>query len=185
MLLKDFISALKFVAPAMGVKDVRHYLNGVYLEFMEGGTITLTATDGHRFHTITMEHEHGQPKGALAVSSASVKTWLAAVKPVRGQDIELDISAPCDVPMLHGIPAQTIDGRYPDMRRVMPPDDTAPTESIVFNAEYLTAATKAIRCLGQPVCRIDLFGDGTRMRVVPSSGGFWSEAICVVALVRL
>jgi DNA polymerase III sliding clamp (beta) subunit (PCNA family) len=173
MLQKDFISALKFVAPAMGVKDMRYYLNGVYLEFKEDNALSLTATDGHRLHTVTMEHDHGQPESVHIIDAASVKT-------VRGQAIELDISAPCEVPILHGIPAQIIEGTYPPYRRVIPSGDPQPTESIFFNTEYLSASAKAIKCLGRPVCKIDLFGDNNSIRITPSFSGFWSEVIAVI-----
>ena len=184
MLQKDFISALKFVAPAMGVKTAHYYLNGVFLEFKADNVLSLTATDGHRLHTVTMEHEHGQPESAHIVDAASVKKWLAAVKPDRNQSIELDISAPCDVPMLHSIPAETMVGTYPTYRRAIPSGDPQPTESIYFNTDYLSASAKALKAFGCQVCRIELFGSNGAIKITPSNGGFWSEAIAIVMSIR-
>ena len=50
--LKKAIDATSF---AMGHNDVRHYINGLFLEFNKEGAITLVATDGHRM-TLTKVH---------------------------------------------------------------------------------------------------------------------------------
>jgi hypothetical protein len=190
MLQKDFINALKFASAAMEANGTRYNLVGVYLEFNADQTITLTGTDGHRLHTVTMEHDHEHAGEAYIIAADSVKRWLTSCKPVRGTEMRADISAPCGIPMLHSIPGDVIDGHYPDYRPAYKKlDEPAPTTVIGLHADYLANAARAIKGLdgggGHNGLRVELFGEKQGIKITPPRDGFWTEALCIIMPMKL
>lgn len=169
MLQADFISALKFVSVVLPKGDAPAGIAGAYLEFNEGDTIHLTATDGWRLHTVTLSHVHGQPEGAFRVADASVKAWLTAKRPPRSAKTPLDLTAPCGVPMLHEMPANVIPGEYADYRRTLPLGPTAHTETLLFSCDYLADSVSAFKYLGGSGCRVDMFGPNHRILIKRAS----------------
>ena len=105
-------AAIASIAFAAAVNDVRYYLNGVFLE-CRNGLIEATATNGH-FAATTKVSEHHTEFGTLitragieALSKASPGVWHVSKSMVV---LESDDAR---------IVAKSIDGRYPDWRRIM------------------------------------------------------------------
>lgn len=126
-------SALIFQAK----NDVRYYLNGIC--FMPDGRIA--ATDGHRAF-ISCNHENKLEENVIVSISKSphkrydyaeldMKTKLVTYHHESGLMVGAGI---CDV----------IDGRFPDIDRVIP-KGKSPAEEIGFNAKYLADVEKAAR----------------------------------------
>jgi len=111
---------LEKTAFAMAQQDVRHYLNGLLLEFRDG-QVRAVATDGHRL--------------ALAESAAEVGGDVRAVIVPRKGVMEMnrileDVDEPLQVKLGQGflrvdrdrvvMTTKLIDGRFPDYEAVIP-----------------------------------------------------------------
>lgn len=147
----DFLAALKMVSHAAALKDIRYYLNGVFLEW-DGVLLSVVGTDGHRMAVAQLQYGEkllDKPVYVI-VPTAQVKLLLSAPKVIG--DVELafleqhkaEITMAGQVFTINGV-----EGRYPDWRRVGPesaqsyPGDTAVT-SIGFNAVYVAEACAAL-----------------------------------------
>lgn len=147
----DFLAALKMVSHAAALKDIRYYLNGVFLEW-DGVLLSVVGTDGHRMAVAQLQYGEKllEKPVCVIIPTAQVKLLLSAPK-VMG-DVELvfaeqhkaEITMAGQVFTINGV-----EGRYPDWRRVGPesaqsyPGDTAVT-SIGFNAVYVAEACAAL-----------------------------------------
>lgn len=93
---------LKAVLLAAGKKDIRYYLNGVYVTRRH-----LVGTDGHRMHIVC--HDGDWPQEPVVIPRDACE--LA----VKERTVEL-----CVTPTAIGsINYKPVDGRYPDYTRVM------------------------------------------------------------------
>lgn len=147
---------LQAVAKAMAVKDVRYYLNGVFVEH-NGIETRLTATDGHRMHSIRMRDESAelvQPVSFI-MPAAMVKT-LCSAKFARWQKKEFELNFTAgDAPGKGNITAKLPDGtvaiaseiddHFPDYRRIIPAKVSG--EHATFEAQYLLDAQEAVKLL--------------------------------------
>lgn len=125
---KLFCTALKFVAAAASVNDVRYYLNGVRFEFIDD-TLTLIGTDGNRLHVAKLQLEHGIPGPDVAaiVRNASVKQILTTVGKDKNS-VMLDAARgegekPAKVTVTAGgivLTPEVEPGNYPEWRRIVP-----------------------------------------------------------------
>lgn len=126
---------------AMAQQDVRHYLNGLLLEFREG-QVRAVATDGHRL--------------ALAETPAEISGELRSVIVPRKGVMELtrileDIDEPLEVTLGQGflrvdrdrvvMTTKLIDGRFPDYEAVIPITNEAPV--LVNRGEFTHALQRA------------------------------------------
>lgn len=116
---------LKAVSYAMPEKDIRYYLNGVFIE-SNGRETRLVATDGNRLHAVAVSTKNAELVEPISVilPAVFVKALLKAkfgkqqkkefVLETDGQHVEVDFydgtKAVC----------KGIDGRFPDYRRVIP-----------------------------------------------------------------
>ena len=115
------IKALLIIAPK---SDIRYYLNGALLE-VKSGRAWLVATDGHRMLAINLtdglrDVRDGQyiiPRDLLAGAKAKKGASVTVVL----DEFESDTAA--RVRIIAGATetaARTVDGRFPDWRRVVP-----------------------------------------------------------------
>lgn len=148
----DVLKALLIVAAK---SDVRYYLNGVCIDARANGDVVLVATDGHRLLAVPMAVDDVEE---LAPGEYIIpRDVLAAVKPNKAGrttfPLQLEVTAPAPVPdperpdvMVQGRPSftltgattatgATIDGRFPDWRRVMPSNTTG--EPGQYNPAYV------------------------------------------------
>jgi len=59
-------NAMNFCAPAMGVADIRYYLNAMHLA-ISPGKVVISASDGHRLHRARFTLEDGPDATASAI----------------------------------------------------------------------------------------------------------------------
>lgn len=115
-------------------QDVRYYLNGIC--FMPDGRIA--ATDGHRA-MIASKHENKLTDNVIiSVSKSPTKRYAYALLDTKTKIITYHDEH--EIMVGAGICSE-IDGRFPDIDRVIP-KQTAATEQIGFNAKYLADVEK-------------------------------------------
>lgn len=117
---------LAHCAPAAAVNDARPYLNGVHLDH-DGGTLHAVATDGHRIHvaslplTTTARLTSIIPIDAVSSARACLSDMASDIQFGAG---EYD----CELAGVWGNwRAKTLEGRYPDWRRMVPKTEFACT----------------------------------------------------------
>lgn len=144
------IAILKLFA---ATKDPRFYLNGINLEVGAKETL-LVATDGHRLGCFRVKSE--QPAVAAPLTDIIIPNeLLKQLKPAKGGAVEITIgekgtpgSSVRPITLSHAgmaMSGETIDGRFPDFRRVIP--STVTGEPAQFNPLYLGTLGKAYTLL--------------------------------------
>ena len=115
-------------------QDVRYYLNGIC--FMPDGRVA--ATDGHRA-MIASKHENKLTDNVIvSVSKSPTKRYAYALLDTKTKIITYHDEN--EIMVGAGICSE-IDGRLPDIDRVIP-KQTVATEQIGFNAKYLADVEK-------------------------------------------
>ena len=139
--------ALKVIAPT---NDVRYYLNGIALEVFKREA-RLVATDGARVlvHRLDQGHEDlAEPiKIIIPIALLASIKKKGVVEIVIG-DAEKDTEVR-DVTVTQlgvAFSGRTIDGRFPDWRRVIPAGEPS-GQPAQFNAEYLGDLAKVYKLL--------------------------------------
>ena len=155
MKLCNLLNACNVIAPT---RDIRQYLNGVviYLDPVTDQLAAMAATDGHRLVLITVNHS-AQLRSCETVilSKKDIKSINLKYPELRIEDINIrEILNDCE----------KIDGRYPDILRVIPADNRrADIQHIGVNAEYLAdifavykALTKGVKNKQYPCFKLNL-----------------------------
>lgn len=132
----DFRAGLQAVMPAMANKDVRYYLNGLYIEARDD-KLSFIGTDGHRLHAWSMPLEGTQSYDAILP-----RDTVRSLAKFAGSEINILISKRAATFAEDGKTLNTklIDGRYPDYRRILP----NPPHTLTVSAEELKSAVS--RC---------------------------------------
>lgn len=134
-----------------GVKDIRYYLNGVCLRVgsaKSASAVHLCSTDGNIAFIASLglgEWEGEPPKGPfeLIIPYDAVK---AAIKSADKRVKELTLeSLPDGRYMLGNIVFTAVDGKFPDIRHVIPEKIEPVTSPCQFNPDSLTRANDALR----------------------------------------
>jgi len=111
---------LNSVQHAMAQQDIRYYLNGI-LVVIEGESIKLVATDGHRLAFIAETMDQDYPKLEVILSRKTVNELM---KLLGDDDGELSIElAEKQVRFKFSnitMTSKVIDGKFPDYTRVIP-----------------------------------------------------------------
>jgi len=176
----DTIKALLLVAPKT---DIRYYLNGVCVDVRQG-TVTLVATDGHRLLAVPVAADDIQ--SAMEGQYIIPRETLEAVKPVkvpRSDNLPLTIEivdARITITGATTATSPTIDGRFPDWRRVTP--TSANNEPAQYQPEYIASFGKIGELFGgkNVKCVIHHNGLGAALVTFPAS-----EALGVVMPLRV
>ena len=139
------LKALKlFVAK----KDVRYYLNGVYVEFNKYNTI-FVATDGHRLLSTAVYHnevQHGRDTLGVIIPIETIDALLKVKSTLGAASISLEVENNV-VKKIHVVndvvrlEARPIEGKYPDFRRVFP--ESVSYEAGNYDFAYLDDFNKA------------------------------------------
>jgi DNA polymerase-3 subunit beta len=139
---------LKALKLFVGKKDIRHYLNGVYVEFNKYNTI-FVATDGHRLLSAAIynrETQHGRNTIGAIIPIETIESLLK-VKPrvdvglitLTVEDkIVKKIDVISDAVKLETLPIQAT---YPDFRKVFP--ESVSNEPGNYDFTYLNDFNKA------------------------------------------
>jgi hypothetical protein len=135
---QNALDALFLIA---GKKDIRHYLNGVYVEFNEN-TTRIVGCDGHKLGIYQAASENNSGTGSIIIPRHTIenlpkKAGNLIFSNVEGNRWRIDAQN-CAV---YFTPE---DAKYPDFRRVVHPIQTAGTSGVAagFNLEYLNQFEK-------------------------------------------
>lgn len=127
-------------------KDIRHYLNGVNVRYVpggkDGGTLVLSGTDGHMLFCGTAPADWDGPVGEpfdIMIPGDIVKT---ACKGKNPDTVALERAADGHY-VLGNMVFSPIDGRYPDVERIIP--DKVSGALAQFNPELLERGQRALR----------------------------------------
>ena len=192
----DFMTALKFVSHAMGVNDVRYYINGVLFRFTET-TLTMVATDGHRVAQVRLTHSGGPLTGDHIVKAESVKAALSTVKPKLSDASQVTLTNAPDgsdsLLMTAGafmLVLSVQDGNYPDTNRATPSRDPEGAATIGVSIAYLQQAAAALKPMasrkhGGVILDSWTPGEAMRLRTGPTLSAQDSEAEVYIMPMRL
>jgi DNA polymerase-3 subunit beta len=154
-------------------KDVRYYLQGVYLDTAAGKVV---ATDGHR---LFVANARGVKSNYPAVIVPN-ETIDAALKQFTGEYARgkslgaVDVTVTVDESHLAigtptgSVTGKALDGRFPEWRRVVPKaEDVGEHVPAVLNTQYLADACEALsiarnvskKAAGQHAIRIHMRGE--------------------------
>jgi DNA polymerase III sliding clamp (beta) subunit (PCNA family) len=154
-------------------KDVRYYLQGVYLDTAAGKVV---ATDGHRLFAA---NARGVKSNYPAVIIPN-ETIDAALKQFTGEYARgkslgaVDVTVTVDESNIAigtptgSVTGKALDGRFPEWRRVVPKaEDVGEHVPAVLNTQYLTDACEALsiarnlskKATGQHAIRIHMRGE--------------------------
>lgn len=139
------LKALKLFS---GKKDIRYYLNGIYVEFNKYNTV-FVATDGHRLLSAAIynkETQHGKNTIGAIIPNETIDSLLKVKSSVGAALISLEVQDNIvkkiniinDSIKLETLP---INGKYPDFRRVFP--ESVSNEVGHYDFSYLNDFTKA------------------------------------------
>jgi hypothetical protein len=175
-------------------KDFRQYLQGVYLDTVAGKVV---ATDGHRLFVANARGVKSNYPSVIVPN----ETIDAALKQFTGDYARGKMLGAADVVITIGerdlvtittpngeVKGRTLDGRFPEWRRVVPKPDTIGAQvPAVLNPRYLTDACEAItiarnlskKAAEQHAMRIHM--RGTDSTIVADSG---ADVLVVVMPLR-
>lgn len=137
---------LKAVAYAMADKDVRYYLNGVYVE-SNGAETRIVATDGARMNIVAISSADSDivDPASIILPSEFVKALCKAKFP-RGLSKEFTLAfdgmkASVTMPDGNDVTCKGIDGTFPNYRMVVPTE--ASGEYAFLDPDFRLDAAKA------------------------------------------
>lgn len=129
------LDAMRFVAHAMGNKDARHHLNGLYIAGGDSRT-TVVATDGHR---LAAQHLGFQSEMSAIIprkSALIIPTLFDSEADMMSGDNSLSFRSDS-----LAVTTRLIDWTYPNWERVVPDRP----EEVTVSAEDLMTALSAIK----------------------------------------
>lgn len=140
--------AVKAATLFAATKDVRYYLNGVYLEARDG-KIFMVATDGGAMfvNRVTLPQDAPIFDFGVIVPIETIKMFAKTKSEVIKVTIDGDTVTLSDGAI--STTAKAVDGRYPDWRRVLPEEAGSPDNPGHYNIDYLTACVKAGKLYGR------------------------------------
>lgn len=138
---------LKAVSYAMAVKDIRYYLQGVYIE-ANGAETRLVATDGHRLHMVIQEESGLVVDPVTFIMPADMVKKCLTVKSSKADKCpkilisydqgRIGARLPDGSEIVHF----AIDAKFPDYRRIIPAHDGGAPEPCIFNPDYVSDAVR-------------------------------------------
>lgn len=178
---------LKAVSLFAGTKDIRYYLNGVFVVANKMQS-RLVATDGHTCGIAKRDSRDENDGAAQFIIPNDAVKQILAIKPVRGLNSDdVVITVPDDFAeninqelraTFHtsGVIFKAIDGKFPDYQRIIPSELSGETGH--FNAEYLYRCKKAALCFGKEYFGFAMNGENCALASINS------EMIAVIMPVR-
>ncbi|EKN3396451.1 hypothetical protein O1Y80_004705 [Yersinia enterocolitica] len=157
-------------------KDIRYYLNGIC--FAPDGK--LYATDGHR--AFIGEHENKELTETIIVAIKGPKVTKfekAEIDTDSGLVAYLDENG---TRIGAGI-CEVVDGRFPDIQRIISNFKSKPTDEIGFNAGYLADIEKAAKLYSPKFCGIKIKPNGnTDASIVELHGAFDKGTVVIMPM---
>ena len=151
------ISYIKCALVTAAAKDVRYYLNGLAILPHKTGAI-LTSVDGRRLTMLHIPGSFGLPEGG-AILPRDFCERVAKVKYPRNAPSEtFTIEGNRVRATLAGMDAALVDGRFPDVARVVPKECSG--EVSQFNPRYLGDLAKQAMALGAGATNVYIHHNG-------------------------
>lgn len=142
-------NAIQAAQHCAAAKDIRYYLNGVYVNFKRGDQATVAGTDGHILFAGLASLQGQTPSSdPYAWVGHSFIIPIDVVKKLDKKAAIYELRAIGDGQYcLNGIVFKSEDGTYPDISRVIPSNEDLekPQEPSHYNPDLLVRATKALR----------------------------------------
>ena len=137
-------NALRAATHCAASKDIRHYLNGVYVKFKTEERATVAGTDGHCLFVCLADTQNvGDLLGtALIIPNDALKKLDK-----RAQTVELTKIGE-NAFRLGDIVFTPVDGTFPDIGRVIPDESIIASREIkpaIYNPDLLVRARKALQ----------------------------------------
>jgi DNA polymerase-3 subunit beta len=111
--------AMQFCSPAMGVNDIRYYINSMHLA-VSSAQVTLCATDGHRLHRARFPIEEGPEKAASGIIPRDAIPSILQIAS-RHTNVELQLSSThLGVVDRETLGIRLMETTFPDTQRVIP-----------------------------------------------------------------
>lgn len=169
-------SALQQVSVAASSEDGRPVLQGVYMQFPkkeDGNHLAMSAADGYRLATRKLEmQEQFMQDGCDIIIPAEALQELSRILMYATESVTISLNnnhVGFEVTTNDGeslLFSRTIDGKYPDIERVIP--TTNPIEVTVNKANFakavkvarLFASTNILRIIVNPILGIELQSNG-------------------------
>lgn len=129
MSIGDMLILIKTVKPGISIEETRYYLNGMFFEPLGANKMCVTATDGHRLHTMGVKADGLKERDTATKVIVPTKTlsvvekWLTKwLKSFSGETLFVEmgnkhINFRCGSVTVR---SRLIDGTFPDWRRVVP-----------------------------------------------------------------
>ena len=123
-------------------KDVRYYLNGVHVRVEEDGSTYIESTDGSMVFQDQLIHLYTEQKGSFSI----IIPLDAVNSAVKEKTLELVLQAlDGGRYSLGNVMFTALDGRFPDLERIVPSKDEYFGPAPTFNADLLATCQKALR----------------------------------------
>lgn len=166
---KSLAGLLRSVAFAMATADVRYYLNGIYLEIVDGGLLA-TGTDGHRLAHARLDLNHGLEQATYILPFKTVQNllrWCDGEISLTMHRTQLRIEAG-----LRGLVSKLVDGKYPEYQRVIPKPELHPGSAAVDRLALLDAIGRVAILTNDTFKGVVMtFGDTLTMDASNNAGG--------------
>ena len=161
----DYLSAVLIAAAK---SDVRHYLNGVFVEVNKEGTAYIVGTDGYRLHVAKQVVPTPPGEEASAIIPRDQVENALKITPKKQGSILLDTASNT----LGGVTFSPVEGRFPLWKEVLPSSGVEVTTEGVKDAKgvdfkYLSDACKAVK-----ICSSGAKYSGAWVRRI-GAGGMW------------
>ena len=149
---KDLAMLRAALACAAADTDPRGYLQGIHITDQ-----FVSATNGHRYARFSTPGDH-EPFDTIIPKCHLAKAVIHLVLMVNGDTVtfhQTTAKGSCDP-----IELPLLDGKFPDMSRVIPADDdTGTTDMLKFNPMYLCDVARALDLSDFPVVKMHVTGD--------------------------
>lgn len=120
---ETFKNMLSQVQYAMAVQDIRYYLNGLLMQ-VEGDSLRLVATDGHRLAYSAAVIDANLPKAEVILPRKTVLELFKLLnrpgEPVTVELLNNQVRFRCNDTV---VVSKVVDGKFPDFNRVIPQDN--------------------------------------------------------------
>ena len=151
------ISYIKCALVTAAAKDVRYYLNGLAILPHKTGAI-LASADGHRLTMLHIPGPFGLPEGGAILPRDFCERRAKFKYPRKAPQDTFTIEAGRVRATLAGMDAALVDGRFPNMARVVPKDCS--NEVGQFDPRHLGDLAKQATALGAGATNIYIHHNG-------------------------
>ena len=162
------ISYIKCALVTAASKDVRYYLNGLAILPHKTGAI-LASADGHRLTMLHIPGPFGLPEGGVILPRDFCERVAKVKYPRNAPSETFTIEDGRVRATLAGMDAALVDGRFPDVARVVPKECSG--EVSQFDPRYLGDLAKQAAALGTGATNVYIHHNGKTSTARITVGG--------------